>query len=47
MVVRALQALADRGEVDRSTVQAAIDKYQLLDPEAGDDGQPVANEPAV
>lgn len=47
MVVRALQALADRGEIDRATVQAAIDKYELLDPQAGDDGEAVPGEPAV
>ena len=30
MVVRALQALADQGKVDRSVVKQAIDKYDLF-----------------
>lgn len=35
MVVRALQALADAGQVDRSLVKQAIDKYDLFNPAAG------------
>jgi len=38
MVVRTLQALARRGEVDPSVVQQAIDRYQLLDVTAGTSG---------
>ena len=34
MVVQALQALADRGEVKRETVQEAFDKYRIDDPTA-------------
>ena len=47
MVVRALQALADRGEIDRSKVGEAIKKYELLDAEAGEDGLANPDEPAV
>lgn len=38
LVVRTLQALARRGEVDRSVVQQAIDKYRLHDVSAGTSG---------
>jgi len=38
MVVRTLQALARRGDVDRSVVQQAIDRYQLHDVTAGTSG---------
>ena len=38
MVVRTLQALAKRGEVDPSVVQQAIDRYQLHDVTAGTSG---------
>ena len=34
MVVQALQALADAGEIDRSKVQEAFDKYRIDDPTA-------------
>ncbi len=34
VVVQALQALAERGEVKRETVQEAFDKYQIDDPTA-------------
>jgi len=34
VVVQALQALADRGEVKRETVQEAFDKYRIDDPTA-------------
>jgi pyruvate dehydrogenase E1 component len=34
VVVQALQALADRGEVKRETVQEAFDKYRIGDPTA-------------
>ena len=30
MTVRVLKALADRGQIDRSLVQEAIDRYQLF-----------------
>ncbi len=35
VVVQALQALADRGEVKREVVQEAFDKYRIDDPPAG------------
>jgi pyruvate dehydrogenase E1 component len=38
MVVRALQLLADRGEVDRSLPASAIEKYRLHDVNAGTTG---------
>ena len=38
MVVRTLQALARRGEVDPAVVQQAIDRYQLHDVTAGTSG---------
>ncbi|MGA1811646.1 pyruvate dehydrogenase (acetyl-transferring), homodimeric type [Frondihabitans sp. 4ASC-45] len=38
MVVRTLQALAKRGEVDPSVVQQAIDRYQLHEVTAGTSG---------
>src|SRR5690606_21880016 len=38
MTVRALQALADRGEVDRDLVRQAIEKYDLFDVTAGVSG---------
>ncbi|KAB1644200.1 pyruvate dehydrogenase (acetyl-transferring), homodimeric type [Gulosibacter chungangensis] len=38
IVVRALAELAQRGEVDRSVVQQAIDKYDLHNPNAGVSG---------
>ena len=38
MVVRALQALADQGSVDRSVVQKAIEKYDLFNVDAGESG---------
>ncbi|WP_216382828.1 pyruvate dehydrogenase (acetyl-transferring), homodimeric type [Arcanobacterium phocae] len=38
VVVRALQALADRGEIDRSVIKQAIDKYDLFNPNAGTSG---------
>ena len=44
MVVRALQALADRGEIDRSVVKQAIDKYDLFNPLAGTSGASDPNE---
>ncbi|MFP7696028.1 pyruvate dehydrogenase (acetyl-transferring), homodimeric type [Trueperella sp. LYQ143] len=47
MVVRALQALADRGEIGRHVVAEAIRRYELLNPEAGESGTANPNEPAV
>jgi len=38
MVVRTLQQLANSGEVDRSLIQQAIDKYSLHDVSAGNTG---------
>jgi pyruvate dehydrogenase E1 component len=38
LVVRTLEQLALEGEVDRSTVRAAIDKYRILDVSAGTTG---------
>jgi pyruvate dehydrogenase E1 component len=38
IVVRTLQSLARRGEVDPSAIQQAIEKYQLLDVTAGTTG---------
>jgi pyruvate dehydrogenase E1 component len=38
VVVRTLQALARRGEVDPGVVQQAIDRYQLHDVTAGTSG---------
>ena len=38
MVVRTLQALADAGQMDRSVVKQAIDKYDLFNPNAGTSG---------
>ena len=38
LVVRALEALAKRGEIDRFVVGAAIEKYRLLDVTAGTTG---------
>ncbi len=38
LVVRALELLARRGEVDRQVVGAAIEKYRLLDVSAGTTG---------
>ncbi|MGB4634940.1 MAG: pyruvate dehydrogenase (acetyl-transferring), homodimeric type [Arcanobacterium sp.] len=38
VVVRALQALADRGWIDRSVIKQAIDKYDLFNPNAGTSG---------
>ncbi|MGF2947934.1 pyruvate dehydrogenase (acetyl-transferring), homodimeric type [Microbacterium alcoholitolerans] len=38
MVVRALQALADEGKVDRALVGQAIEKYRLFDVNAGSSG---------
>ncbi|WP_216387791.1 pyruvate dehydrogenase (acetyl-transferring), homodimeric type [Arcanobacterium phocae] len=38
VVVRALQALADRGEIDRAVIKQAIDKYDLFNPNAGTSG---------
>lgn len=38
MVVRTLEALADRGEIDRSVVRQAIDKYDLENVHAGQSG---------
>ena len=38
LVVRTLEQLALEGEVDRSTVRAAIDKYRILDVNAGTTG---------
>nr|WP_281497493.1 hypothetical protein [Ornithinimicrobium sp. F0845] len=38
MVVKALQMLADRGEIDESVPQQAIEKYQLHDVRAGTSG---------
>ncbi|QRV02819.1 pyruvate dehydrogenase (acetyl-transferring), homodimeric type [Arcanobacterium phocisimile] len=46
VVVRALQALADRGEIDRSVVKQAIDKYDLFNPNAGTSGMSDPNEVA-
>lgn len=39
MVVRALQALADRGEIDRSKIGEAIAKYDLFNPQKGTSGK--------
>lgn len=44
VVVRALQALADRGEIDRSKVKEAIDKYDLFNANAGTSGISDPNE---
>ncbi len=38
IVVRALQALADEGKIDRSVVGQAIEKYRLFDVNAGTSG---------
>jgi pyruvate dehydrogenase E1 component len=38
IVVRALQQLVERGEMDRSVLQQAIDRYRLLDVTAGTSG---------
>jgi pyruvate dehydrogenase E1 component len=38
IVCRTLMSLAQRGEVDRSVVRAALDKYRLWDPTAADAG---------
>ena len=38
MVVRALQGLADAGQIDRSVLQQAIDKYDLFNANAGTSG---------
>jgi pyruvate dehydrogenase E1 component len=38
IVCRTLLSLAQRGEVDRSVVRAALDKYRLWDPMAADAG---------
>ena len=38
MAVRALQALADRGEIDASKAREAAEKYRLLDVTAGSSG---------
>lgn len=38
VVVRALQALADLAEIDRSKVKEAIDKYDLFNANAGTSG---------
>ncbi|MDR0483453.1 MAG: pyruvate dehydrogenase (acetyl-transferring), homodimeric type [Cellulomonadaceae bacterium] len=38
VVVKTLQALANRGEIDRSVVQQAFDKYRLNDVTAGTSG---------
>ncbi|HQZ85638.1 MAG TPA: hypothetical protein PLB21_08450, partial [Actinomycetota bacterium] len=38
IVVQTLQALADRGEYDRSAVGTAIKRYRLWDPTAADAG---------
>ena len=38
MVVRALQMLAKQGEVDSDAPQKAIEKYDLLNPNAGTSG---------
>ena len=38
MAVRALQSLADRGEVDKDVPKQAAEKYQLLDVRAGTSG---------
>ncbi|MDO5025612.1 MAG: pyruvate dehydrogenase (acetyl-transferring), homodimeric type [Trueperella sp.] len=46
MVVRALQALADRGEIDRAKVVEAIQKYDLHNPKAGTSGVTDPNEVA-
>ena len=35
---RTLLSLAERGEVERSVVRAALDKYRLWDPTAADAG---------
>jgi pyruvate dehydrogenase E1 component len=37
-VVRTLQQLANSGELDRSVIQQAIDKYRLHDVSAGNTG---------
>ncbi|MDO5746949.1 MAG: pyruvate dehydrogenase (acetyl-transferring), homodimeric type [Actinomycetaceae bacterium] len=39
MAVRALQALADQGLVDRGVVVQAVQKYDLLNPNAGQSGE--------
>lgn len=39
VVVKALQALANRGQLDRSVVAQAIERYQLLNVNAGASGQ--------
>ncbi len=39
MVVRTLEMLADRDEIDSSAPRQAIDKYHLLDVNAGNDGE--------
>lgn len=36
--MRALQSLADRGEVDKDVPKQAAEKYQLLDVRAGTSG---------
>ncbi|XCB30263.1 pyruvate dehydrogenase (acetyl-transferring), homodimeric type [Arcanobacterium hippocoleae] len=46
MVVRALQALADQGKLDRAVVKQAIDKYDLFNPNAGQSGVSDPNEVA-
>ncbi len=46
MVVRALQALADRGEIDRKVIKEAIDKYDLFNANAGSSGFSDPNEVA-
>ncbi|MFH5823365.1 pyruvate dehydrogenase (acetyl-transferring), homodimeric type [Georgenia sp. AZ-5] len=38
MAVRALQALADRGEIDRDVVRQAIERYDLFNVHAGESG---------
>jgi pyruvate dehydrogenase E1 component len=38
IVCRTLLSLAERGEVERSVVRAALDKYRLWDPTAADAG---------
>ena len=38
IVVRTLLSLAERGEVDRSVVRDALDRYRLWDPTAADAG---------
>ncbi|NLA28335.1 MAG: hypothetical protein GX875_01575 [Propionibacterium sp.] len=39
IVVRALQALADRGEMPREVIRQAIDRYRLTDVNAGTSGE--------